>query len=507
MKKYASHTYWIFISAVLIGFFIRFWASMHQPIFGDEAYSIYESQFYPFPYDPSYPPLYPIFLHYWVQISDNLLWVRLPSVIAGTLSLIIFWNMLYKKIHKYTADIGVALLALSSLHIHYSWVARPHSFAMLATCISLTYLWDIADSLKQKRLPQKRLLFFYLSINTIGALLSHGYTMFLMGSLLTLGIWAYKNDIWIPFIKSATNTYFLGAHMILPIIQFSFISKGLQPLIDSAEWIPDFNIHSITSVFLTLFNGTKVLTGDLYTSTLIAVYLSLAVVCIMIHMLYKNMRLHSPFIASLFVHSIAMSLLSVMVVYVWLNMTILQPRLLLHIHIFYIMGLAIILSTFINFIRHKKRYISSLNMYEGIFLIVFLTFSIRSLLLLNIYPYYTPFEVVKTIRQLQNDQSSTLLIFPRYQVLTIQYLWGLYTYHPTLAIAHFLLNLEDDAPISKYLDTIPLHTPISIILWADTSSLSAGAQAIISHIEHTCSRTPIGKEAELLHCPPLDHKL
>lgn len=505
MKPNIISRYGILIGAVLVGIIFRFWSGMHQPVFSDEAYSIYESQFYPFPYDPSYPPLYPIFLHYWVKISTDLLWVRLPSIIAGTLSLVVVWRMLEKHINLHAANIGVALLSLSSLHIHYSWVARPHALTAYIVILSLEQLWNLSKTIELRTIPSDKRLALYLMTNSIGALLSHGYTMFLLGSLTALCIWTIQKNMWSRLWKTRLRAAVIVLlHTLLPFIQFIFIGNELKPLIDSAVWIPNFSMHSVTSVFLTLFNGTKVLTGDLYSSTLIAVYTSLTVVCIMIHALYKTLRTSAPFIALLFMCSIGASLVAVAIVYSWLGMTILQPRLLLSIHILYILGLSVTIPAVIRNAR-KKYFFRSAYFYESIVLILFLVFNVRSLVLLNIEDYYMSRHVLSVINQLKSDQHSALIVFPRYHVLTIQYLWGLYTTHPALASAHSLLAIGDNQHISQYLESLPLHQPITMLILEDPSTLSSGAQEIIKRLTPLCKRGTI-QAADILHCPPLIHK-
>lgn len=506
MLTFYLRKYWIVIGSILVGFSIRLWAGVHQPVYSEEAFSIFEVHNYPFPYDPSYPPLYPLFLTQWTKISTDLWWVRLPSILAGTAGILLFWRMIASHVNKTFANLGAILIALSSLHIHYSWVARPHAFMMYISILSLSQAWNIAETIRKKQPLKTKILILYLFTNTIGALLSHGYTMFLSGSLLALIIWAWQTDALSFYWKTQKNTaYILAAHILLPCIQLACILGRLQPLIDSAAWIPEFSIKSITSVLLTLTNTTKTLTGEMYTSALISIYLSLAVVLLVLHTLYTGARKKIPFITLLSLCVLITSIVSCAVVYAAFDMTVLQPRLLLSIHILYLLCLTVTLPPVFTRIRKSKPF-SSAGWYKMLFIGIFLVFGARSLFLLNIHPYYNSPRVIEAIRQLKSEAPSMLLVFPRYEVITVKYLWGLHQTYPSLSTTWKLLPLTAKTPTQEYLHHIPKNIPIRILLLTPISDLSAGAAEIIHRLSPSCTTRHVDN-IDILNCPPLTHEL
>jgi len=502
IKTYVSR-YWLFILSVIIGFALRYWASFSQPVFSDEAFSIYEARFWEFPYDPSYPPGYPLFLKLWTNVSTTLPWARLPSVLAGTLSLIIFWRILATHLTPRVANIGVLLLATSALHIHYSWIARPNSITALISMISLSQLLNLAATLKNKSHPRVIPLLLYFATNAIGAFFCHGYTMFLAGSIVSLIIWTLQTGMWQETIRhNKIGLGIVASHALLPLMQLAFIYGRITPLVDSAEWIPDFSIYSITSAFLTLFNGAKTLTSEMWTAAPITVYFTLIILVILSRLFYTMLRDISPFMAVLFVSLCTTSILGVAAVDMFFDMNILQPRLLIPINIMYTVGVSVTLAQFFRFIKSNK-IVRFPYKYEAVFLVILLIFSVRSLLLLNIAPYYGDRKGIEIITSLKNDTDTLILIFPRYQVITVKYLWGLDNPYPaSLYIADKVSHLPPDAPMDALSSAIPDTVPIKIIRWPSDSTLSPGARAFVNQLAPACQKQHYGN-IDILDCPPM----
>lgn len=493
--------YWPIFTITVVGFCIRLWASIYQPIFSEEAFSLFEAKHWPPPYDPSYPPGYPMFLKFWTNFSTTLTWARLPNVIAGTLSIIIFWHILKKNFPRY-ADIGALLLAFSALHIHYSWVARPHAFMWLASMISMAHLLEIAKILKRRELPPTTYLLSYFLVNSFGALISHGYTMYLGGSLIALIVWAHRiamlSTVW---KQGKLQIFLISLHALLPIIQYSFIHDNLQPLIDSAAWIPDFSISAVISVFLTLLNSTKTLNGELFASAHIAVYITAIAIIMVVRMFCVFLSRKSLFSVILFLSAVVVALASVVTVYKLLDMTILQPRLLLPLNTLYILSLTVTIPELLRLIR-RKGITRSGFFYESVFLAIFLAFGIRSNILLNFLPYYNHPDSVAAVTNLQYAQGA-IAVFPRYETITVHYLFGLNTdTHALLAWADKLHNLKNTTDTDAFIKTIPVNTPMHVVLWPQGAALTPGAQAVVDYLMPRCQQQHF-PNLVILDCAPL----
>lgn len=485
-----------------MGFCIRFWASTHQPVFSEEAFSVYEAKFWTFPYDPSYPPGYPLFVKFWTYFSTDLTWIRLPNVVAGSVSIVIFWQLLRRNLSTFHAHIGAFLLSVSALHIHYSWVSRPHAFATLSAILSLSLLLKIAKGIAGKKLPGTGLLAEYFIINTIGAFLSHGYTLFLAGSFVSIIIWLRQQAMLKALTSNKAVLFTVGLHCLLPIIQYGFIHGRIGPLADSAEWIPDISPEMIVSVFLTLFNTTKTLTGELYASSLVVVYITLIVIAVIFRALYLNLQKKHAFLAIMLISSTVTALVGALVVYNMVGLSILQPRLLLSLHILYIIGMVAAIPTLYKHLRHLR---SSVTMHsiEAIFLTVFIIFSFRSLLLLNLHPYYNTNEDIQTIKKLADDTEGIVLVFPRYELITVHYLWGINdNVGKPLRYSYRLMNLPYDAPLNDYITLLPTGKPFTVIHWRNSGALTPGARRAVDMFIQLCPQKSV-KNIDILSCPAI----
>lgn len=95
MAKKITPAFWI----VLFGFVIRLvYAAFSHDFWFDEAFNYQLAQNSPreivkaLSFD-TWPPLYTLFMHYWQTLGQSVLFLRLPSVIFGTLTLIVIYKI------------------------------------------------------------------------------------------------------------------------------------------------------------------------------------------------------------------------------------------------------------------------------------------------------------------------------------------------------------------------------------------------------------------------------
>jgi len=86
-------------------------------------------------HDEAHPPLYYLFMHFWVRLGQSEALLRLPSVIFGTLALPFLYGLSREWIGRGGALLATALLALAPLHIWYSQEARMYSLVPLLALI------------------------------------------------------------------------------------------------------------------------------------------------------------------------------------------------------------------------------------------------------------------------------------------------------------------------------------------------------------------------------------
>jgi mannosyltransferase len=92
--------------------------------------------------DHNFPPLYTALIHLsqqWLGLSDVVL--RLPSALAGTLSVPVLYAGVRAELGERTALVSALLFAISPFHVWYSQEARPYALLVL---LGLTALWCAA---------------------------------------------------------------------------------------------------------------------------------------------------------------------------------------------------------------------------------------------------------------------------------------------------------------------------------------------------------------------------
>lgn len=138
---------------ILIAAVLRFYALDKQPLWYDELISmslglfrggleaIWNVRYYP------HPPLYPAFLHFWLQILPaEEFSLRLPSVLAGLLALPILYRFIAHTVGPRAALAGITLLAFSPFHIYFSQEARPYSILFTLALFTAFVLYKALES-------------------------------------------------------------------------------------------------------------------------------------------------------------------------------------------------------------------------------------------------------------------------------------------------------------------------------------------------------------------------
>ncbi|NQU45278.1 glycosyltransferase family 39 protein [bacterium] len=130
---------------VLLGAFLRFQGLGSQDFWFNEAASHYYAQGspweivrYSFTVETNPPGLH-LLIHCWEKVAGLSEWaLRLPSALAGSLTLLVFYFFARFFLGRHGSLIATALLALSSLHVWYSQECR--AFAIWVLWIVLAYL-------------------------------------------------------------------------------------------------------------------------------------------------------------------------------------------------------------------------------------------------------------------------------------------------------------------------------------------------------------------------------
>ncbi len=170
----------------LLGFLARLWTASGTFLNPDEAlhFRLANQPSLALAYKASltaaHPPLYILFLHFWRVLGVSELWLRLPSVLAGTAFCWIFYKWLTKAAGSLAGMIALLFVALLPPIVALSAEVRQYAL-LLAFLASALYFLDEAFAQNSSSRMAAFSLFLYL------AMLTH-YSAFLFAA--ALGIYA-----------------------------------------------------------------------------------------------------------------------------------------------------------------------------------------------------------------------------------------------------------------------------------------------------------------------------
>jgi len=146
---------------------LRCWRISAVGLWMDEAWRIYEGQFlFDLPWDKVWSPtnLYPFFLGLWAHIAgtNEIIW-RMPSVVWGTASVGLIFEVARRHLGTCSALWAAALLAVSPLAVTYSQEVGPYMLGMFL-------LLAIQALAPQGHLPRKWQIFCLILLGAIEVL-------------------------------------------------------------------------------------------------------------------------------------------------------------------------------------------------------------------------------------------------------------------------------------------------------------------------------------------------
>ena len=174
------------IVVTLLGFLARLWAASGIFLNPDEALhfrlanQLSLAPAYKASLTAAHPPLFIFLLYFWRALGTSELWLRLPSVLAGTVFCWMFYKWLSKAAGSLTGFIGLLFVALLPPVVLIAAEVRQYAL-LLAFLISALYFLDEAFAEKSPRRMAAFSLCLYL------AMLFH-YSAFLFAA--ALGIYA-----------------------------------------------------------------------------------------------------------------------------------------------------------------------------------------------------------------------------------------------------------------------------------------------------------------------------
>jgi mannosyltransferase len=195
------------------------------------------------------PPLYFLLLHFWTQLfGDSELAIRMPSVVCGTIAVVLGFAVGRDLFSRFVGIITAALLAVSLFHIQHSQDARGYTLMVMLTLLSMLFFLRLIRS--RGRAPE----FGYVAASVM-LLYTHAF-----GVLIVLAQNVFAAAVTVGSEGRTALTLrrwlVLQAVLVLLFIPWSVFLISQFMVIQSGYWIPEPALASLAETFLTYANDS-----------------------------------------------------------------------------------------------------------------------------------------------------------------------------------------------------------------------------------------------------------
>lgn len=246
---------------VVVGFALRYYQAGVASFWMDEFYSVFVRGDRPVaeivltPTQDSHPPLYYVLLHFWMELGGNSEhWVRLLSVVVGTLSIPSLYLLGKTMFNERIGFVTALLYTISPFAVYQSQLARMYVLLMLLTILSVWAFWRLRA--KQTR----RAAVIYVAC-TVPLLWTHLYAIFvvLAQNLFVLAEWRTKSsdsrETTVSFgkwLRIQAVTAVLAAPLLVNTLRL--VGQVVGPSEGYVGWIPQPTIEMLSHVVF-LYGG------------------------------------------------------------------------------------------------------------------------------------------------------------------------------------------------------------------------------------------------------------
>ena len=173
----------------------------------------------------SKPPIYFGLMHYWVKLGSSEFWLRLPSVLFGSLDAVVAAALGRQLFGARGTALGW-LVVLSPFHIYYSQEARPFALWGLFTTTALLF------HLRYCATPQRRFLLGYVT-TTLLACYTFTYALFFLPLFSALFIWLYR-----PALSRTQRVEMALGNAVVLLLYLPWLWRILVAAVDGVGFIP-----------------------------------------------------------------------------------------------------------------------------------------------------------------------------------------------------------------------------------------------------------------------------
>jgi hypothetical protein len=273
---------------LLLAFLLRLWKASGTFLNLDEAMhflaanKVSLAEAYRTSLTLAHPPLLIVFLHVWRRLGTSELFLRLPSVIAGTIFCWIFFRWLTRLLGPTVGWVGFILVSLLPVFIELSAEVRQYPM-LLCFMMAAAYMLELA--LGENSAGKMAAFFCFLYL----AMLTHFSAILFAGAGGAYSLWRLVSDhasrrivaIWIAGQVGA-----LGLSVFLYVVQISKLKAGasaqhMQMLLANSyfHWGKD---HLLGFVFARTFGVLQYTFGQLAVGDIAGVLFIAGVVLLLI---------------------------------------------------------------------------------------------------------------------------------------------------------------------------------------------------------------------------------
>ncbi|HWP93852.1 MAG TPA: glycosyltransferase family 39 protein [Thermodesulfobacteriota bacterium] len=246
-------------AVLLIGLFLRLYDLGGESVWLDEAFSIQMAKsnlsgVIEATTQDTYPPLYPILLHYWVGfLGDSEFSTRFMSVLFGFLAVLMIYKVGILVSDRETGILSALILALSNFHIYYSQEARMYSLMVLLTLASMYFFLRMLKS--EGRADS---IGYILSSSLL--MYTHIYGLFI---IIAQNIYSFTELILERKDSKLNLKKWILLQLILAVLFSPWVTVFMEQVIRAQSgkrigWIPVPSVQSIINSFK-LYSGSYLL--------------------------------------------------------------------------------------------------------------------------------------------------------------------------------------------------------------------------------------------------------
>jgi hypothetical protein len=200
-----------------------------------------------------HPALVQVFLYFWTKLfGTSLLAVRFPFILAGTLSIWVIFEIGLTWFNRTTGFIAAVFIAFLGYTILYSEIARPYSFGLLFSSLTLLY-WSkvfIAKEISWRN-------FLLLGLWVLLSMYTHYYSFLVSGLIFATGLF---------FLNKKTILKYLSASALFVILYLPFVPVFILQLSrggvggsdgwlgkPTSDWLWNYIVYAFNDSFLLVF--------------------------------------------------------------------------------------------------------------------------------------------------------------------------------------------------------------------------------------------------------------